>query len=93
MRGIVVRSLDSHVVKSSVNRCPLSNGTEIRFDRDPRMQIYGYSIGLKSGATLNYRINRGTSLKLGVHYRLYTPIEDWYIVIEESTGDSVDGSI
>jgi hypothetical protein len=65
-------------------------GTVIRFDRDPRMQVYGYSFGLKSGATLNFRMNKSSSLRLGVHYRLYTPIKDWYIVIEESSGDSVE---
>ncbi len=60
----------------------------IDYDQDPTMTIYGFSFGAKMGASLNYRIGRGSSFRLGVNYRAYTPIEDWSITIEETSGSS-----
>ena len=63
-------------------------GTRINYDQDPTMNIYGYSFGAKLGATLNYRLGRGSKLRVGVNYRAYSPIENWRITIEESSGSN-----
>ena len=60
----------------------------IDYDQQPTMTIYGFSFGAKGGASLNYRIGRGSSFCLGVNYRAYTAIEDWSITIEETSGSS-----
>gem|GEM_PF-1916224 len=64
------------------------SGERIDYDKDPRMNIYGYSFGIKLGASLNYRVSRGSKIRLGVNYRAYTPIENWRITIEESSGSN-----
>ena len=63
-------------------------GERIDYNQDPTMTIDKFSFGVKGGAALNYRIGRGSSLRLGVNYRVYTPIEDWSITIEETSGSS-----
>jgi hypothetical protein len=63
-------------------------GERIDYDQNPTMKIDGFSFGAKMGASLNYRIGRGSSFRLGVNYRAYTPIEDWNITIEETSGSS-----
>jgi hypothetical protein len=63
-------------------------GQRISYDKDPVMNIYGYSFGMKLGSALNYRISRGSKIRLGIDYRAYTPIENWNITIEESSGSN-----
>ena len=62
------------------------SGQRISFDQDPVMNIYGYSVGAKFGALVNYRVSRGSKIRLGVNYRVYTAIDNWHITIEESSG-------
>jgi hypothetical protein len=66
------------------------DGTEIEFSKDPTMTISGVTFGAKFGASFNYRIGRGSSLRLGMNYRFYTPIEDWSIAIKETSGSNKD---
>ena len=61
-------------------------GERISYDKDPVMNIYAYTFGAKLGASLNYRISRGSKIRLAVHYRAYIPIENWHITVEESSG-------
>ena len=62
------------------------SGQRISYSQDPVMNIYGYSVGAKFGATLNYRVSRGSKIRLGANYRVYTAIDNWHITIEESSG-------
>jgi hypothetical protein len=63
-------------------------GTQIKFDKDPIMDIYGFAFGAKGGATFIIRLNPNSSVRAGLNYRLYTPIENWTIHIEETSGGS-----
>lgn len=62
-------------------------GTPIDFLQNPVLNIYGVGAGVKGKASIDFRIKPGASLKAGVAYRLYTPIKDWRLHIEETSGD------
>jgi hypothetical protein len=62
------------------------NGTWIDYYNSPVMSIYGLAIGIKGGVGVTYLINPNVSLRAGLNYRLYTPIRDWSILIEETGG-------
>jgi hypothetical protein len=64
------------------------DGVPFDIDKDPTMNVYGFAFGAKLGTSLNYRIGPGSSLRLGVNYRVYTPIENWKIDIRETTGNN-----
>lgn len=63
-------------------------GTRIYFDDDPTLRIYGISVGVKGSTGLVYRISPGASVRIGLGYRLYTPIKNWTLHIEETSGSS-----
>ena len=52
------------------------------------MNIYGLAFGAKGGAAFTFRLNPNSSIRAGLNYRLYTPIENWTIHIEETSGGS-----
>lgn len=62
------------------------DGTRIDFDQDPVMSINGVSVGAKAGIGLSYLVKPRFMLSLGLNYRLYTPIKNWRIRIEETSG-------
>jgi hypothetical protein len=66
------------------------DGTTIRFDNDPVMNVYGFGAGLRGSASLSVLINPGFSLSAGAGYRLYTPIKRWYITVQETGGGDLD---
>ncbi len=63
-------------------------GEEIDFNQDPVMNIYGVAAGLKGSTALTYLIKPNFALSAGLGYRLYTPIKNWRIHIEETAGGS-----
>jgi hypothetical protein len=64
------------------------DGVEIHMDKDPTMNVYGFSFGANLGASFNVRISPGGSIRLGLGYRAYRPIEDWRIDIKETSGNN-----
>jgi hypothetical protein len=64
------------------------DGVPFDIDKDPTMNVYGFAFGAKLGTFFNYRIGPGSSLRLGVNYRAYTPINNWKIDIRETTGNN-----
>ncbi|MFW6180742.1 MAG: hypothetical protein ACOC8N_03250 [Spirochaetota bacterium] len=66
------------------------DGTTIRFDNDPVMNVYGFGAGLRGSANLSVLINPGLSLSAGAGYRLYTPIKRWFITVQETAGGDLD---
>ena len=62
------------------------NGTWIDYNNDPMMSIYGLAVGLKGGVGVTFLVNRDISLHAGFNYRLYTPIRNWNVLIEETAG-------
>ncbi|MFW6138484.1 MAG: hypothetical protein ACOC7U_04850, partial [Spirochaetota bacterium] len=52
------------------------DNTEIEFDDDPVLNIYGAAVGLKGGVSLNCLLKSSVFIRAGVNYRLYTPIKD-----------------
>ncbi len=62
------------------------NGTEFDFANDPVLTINGITAGLKGGAGVRYLIKPNISLRAGVSYRLYFPINSWWITIKETGG-------
>jgi hypothetical protein len=63
------------------------NGERIDYDDDPILNIAGFSVGVKGGLGINYRISPNASVRAGAGYRLYTPIRTWHFHIEETAGD------
>lgn len=63
-------------------------GEEIDYNKDPVASIYGTSVGLGGGVSLDFLVNHGFSISLGANYRFYTPIKNWSILIEETSGSS-----
>ncbi len=63
-------------------------GTKVESEKDPVMNIYGLAFGAKGGAAFTFRLNPNNSIRAGLNYRLYTPIENWTIHIEETSGSS-----
>lgn len=61
-------------------------GTWIDPNNSPMMSIYGLAIGLKGGVGVSYLIDPNISIRAGFNYRLYTPIRNWNILIEETGG-------
>ncbi|UCB45175.1 MAG: hypothetical protein JSV25_13305 [Spirochaetota bacterium] len=61
-------------------------GTPIYNINSPVMSIYGLAVGIKGGVGVTYLINPDMSLRAGINYRLYTPIRNWSILIEETAG-------
>jgi len=74
-------SLDRYGILDDI----MIEGTTIDFAQDPVINIYGLSLGVKGGTALNYLIKPNFSLRLGLNYRLYTPITNWKIHIEETS--------
>ena len=66
------------------------NGTEIDFDQDPYVSIYGLGVGIKGTAGLKFVVARDQALYFGISYRLYTRIKKWFLLIEETSGDKMD---
>jgi hypothetical protein len=64
------------------------DGTAFEFKNDPVMTIYGLSVGVKGGVGLSYLLKPNSSLRAGISYRLYTPIKNWRIHIQETAGGS-----
>jgi hypothetical protein len=62
------------------------NGTWIDYSNSPVMSIYGIAVGVKGGIGVTYLVNPDISLRAGINYRLYTPIRNWSILIEETGG-------
>ena len=62
------------------------NDTEFKFSNDPVMTINGFTVGLKGGIGVRYLIRPNSSIRMGVAYRLYAPISNWYITIKETSG-------
>ena len=65
-------------------------GKTIEFNKDPVLNIYGVSVGVKGGLGINYRVKRNVALRAAVNYRLYTPIKNWKIHIEETAGSPME---
>jgi len=65
-------------------------GTKIDYNQYPVVSIYGVSAGVKGGAGLTYLIKPNISLRTAINYRLYTPIKNWRIKIEETSGKVMD---
>jgi hypothetical protein len=63
-------------------------GTQVEFGKDPVMNIYGLAFGAKGGAAFTFRLKPNSSIRAGLNYRLYTPIENWTIHVEETSGGS-----
>lgn len=61
-------------------------GTWINPNNNPMMSIYGLAIGLKGGVGVSFLIDPNISIRAGFNYRLYTPIRNWNILIEETGG-------
>ena len=61
-------------------------GTPIYYINNPAVSIYGLALGVKGGIGVTYLINPDISLRAGLNYRLYTPIRNWKILIEETSG-------
>jgi hypothetical protein len=66
----------------------LIDGTRIDFDQDPAVNIYGVTVGVKGGVGFNYRLSQSSLLRLALNYRLYSPIKNWRIRIQETAGGS-----
>lgn len=66
----------------------LIGGEEIDYNKDPVASIYGTSVGLRGGVSLDFLFNHGFSLSFGANYRVYTPIKRWSILIEETSGSN-----
>ena len=81
-------SFSKKMQQTGSNPSLIIDGTVIEYGNDPTMTVYGFSFGAKLGASFNYRIGRGSAVRLGVNYRAYTPIEDWSIDIKETSGSS-----
>jgi hypothetical protein len=64
------------------------SGQSISYNQEPVMNIYGYSVGAKFGASVKYRVSRSSKIRLGVNYRIYTAIDNWHITIEESSSSN-----
>ncbi len=65
-------------------------GTEIDYDQDPEVSIYGLGAGVKGTAGLRYVLGRDSSVYLGISYRLYTPVKNWILYVEETSGNRMD---
>ncbi len=63
-------------------------GTRIYYSDDPTLRIFGISVGVKGSTGIVYRISPGASIRIGLGYRLYTPIKNWTFHIEETSGSS-----
>jgi hypothetical protein len=61
-------------------------GTKFTFDNDPVLTINGFTLGLKGEMGVRYLIKPNSSLRLGLGYRLYAPINNWYLTIKETAG-------
>jgi hypothetical protein len=61
-------------------------GTWIDYYNNPVMSIYGLAVGVKGGVGVTFLVNRDISLRACFNYRLYTPIRNWSILIEETAG-------
>jgi len=66
------------------------DGEEIDFQYDPALNIYGISVGVKGGMGFNFRLNQNSLLRLAFNYRLYTPIKNWRMRIQETGGSDKD---
>jgi len=78
------RSLD----RNGLSPFLIVEGETIDFNQDPVMNIYGVAVGLKGSSAVTYLIKPNFALSAGLGYRLYTPINDWRIHIEETSGGS-----
>jgi len=76
------------LVQNGLSPVLLVEGEKIDFNQDPVMNIYGVAGGLKGSSTLTYLIKPAFALRAGLGYRLYTPIKNWRIHIEETAGGS-----
>ena len=65
-------------------------GTEIDYSQDPYASIYGLGIGVKGSAGISFVVGRNSSIRADISYRLYTPIKNWMILIEETSGNVMD---
>ncbi len=77
--------------QKGLNRNGLDNDftidrTDFSFNNDPVLTINGITGGLKGGVGVRYLIKPNTSLRAGVSYRLYGPINNWYLTIKETSG-------
>jgi hypothetical protein len=68
-------------------------GTWIDPTSNPMMSIYGLAIGIKGGVGITFLINPDISIRAGFNYRLYTPIRNWSILIEETSGNMTSVTI
>jgi hypothetical protein len=64
------------------------DGVDINIGKDPTMNVYGFTFGANLGTSFNVRISPGGSIRLGLGYRAYRPIEDWKIDIKETSGNN-----
>jgi hypothetical protein len=62
------------------------DGTDFDFDNDPVLTINGFTVGLKGETGIRYLIKPNSSLRIGLGYRLYAPINNWYLTIKETAG-------
>jgi len=66
------------------------DGTRIDYNQDPYASIYGLGVGVKGGFGISFVVGRDSSIRGSISYRLYTPIKNWMVLIEETSGDVMD---
>ncbi len=86
-------SFKRSLLQSGLSPWLFVEGTRIDFSQDPVMNIYGLSLGIKGSAEMNLMLRPTLAFRTGLSYRLYTPIQNWRVHIEETSGgakESVD---